>query len=50
MIPIGYGDGLIRILGNKAKFLVNGVKRELAGKISMDQCSIVVGENDEAGA
>ena len=50
IIPIGYGDGLPRILSNKASFLLNGLKYPLAGNISMDQCSIVVGPNDVTGA
>jgi len=46
IIPIGYGDGLSRALSNKAEFIVNGTKRKLAGRISMDQCTIELGVND----
>ncbi len=49
IIPIGYGDGLLRALSNKAEFIINGTKRKLAGRISMDQCTIELGEDDTIG-
>lgn len=49
IIPIGYGDGLSRALSNKAEFIVNGSKRRLAGRISMDQCSIELDGDDTIG-
>lgn len=35
-IPIGYQDGLRRILSNKGRVLVNGVFAPIVGRISMD--------------
>ena len=42
-IPIGYADGLNRLLGNRKGFcLVNGQKAEYVGNICMDVCMIDV--------
>ena len=42
-IPIGYADGLNRLLGNRHGFcLVNGKKAEYVGNICMDVCMIDV--------
>lgn len=49
IIPIGYGDGLLRALSNKAEFIVNGTKTKLVGRISMDQCTIELDEDDTIG-
>jgi alanine racemase len=41
IVPIGYADGLHRILGNGAGcFAVNGQRAPLVGSISMDMCAI----------
>ena len=41
IVPIGYADGLHRILGNGAGcFVVNGKRAPLVGNISMDMCAI----------
>ena len=37
-IPIGYADGYLRSLTNKARILVNGQFAPIVGKICMDQC------------
>lgn len=49
IIPIGYGDGFPRALSNKAHVIINGTKRKLAGRISMDQCTVELGEDDTIG-
>lgn len=41
-IPVGYGDGLMRILSNKLEVLVGGVRCPQVGRICMDQCLIDV--------
>ena len=42
-LPIGYADGLNRLLGNRKGFcLVNGKKAEYVGNICMDVCMIDV--------
>jgi len=41
IVPIGYADGLHRILGNGTGcFVVNGKRAPLVGNISMDMCAI----------
>ncbi|MBP5426589.1 MAG: alanine racemase [Clostridiales bacterium] len=37
-IPIGYADGYLRTLTNKARVLINGQFAPIVGKICMDQC------------
>ena len=41
-IPIGYGDGLMRIYQEKGVVLINGVRCPFTGRISMDQCCVDV--------
>ena len=41
IVPIGYADGLHRMLGNgTGSFLVNGQRAPLVGNMSMDMCAI----------
>src|SRR5207244_5788554 len=37
LIPVGYADGLVRLLSNRAEVLVGGNRCLIAGRISMDQ-------------
>lgn len=37
-IPVGYADGYLRTLTNKARVLINGQFAPIVGKICMDQC------------
>ena len=37
-IPIGYGDGYLRALSNKADVLIKGVRCRVLGNITMDMC------------
>ena len=50
-LPIGYGDGYPRALGENAKIIVNGKFAKIMGRICMDQCMIDVTdiENVKAG-
>ncbi len=41
-IPVGYGDGLSRLLSNKLDVLVRGRRCPQVGRICMDQCLIDV--------
>lgn len=41
-IPLGYGDGISRLLSNKLEVLVGGVRCPQVGRICMDQCMIDV--------
>ncbi|MCL1828210.1 MAG: alanine racemase [Oscillospiraceae bacterium] len=42
VIPIGYADGLHRVLSGKAEFLVRGRRVRQIGRICMDMCMIDV--------
>ncbi|HHU08097.1 MAG TPA: alanine racemase [Clostridiaceae bacterium] len=40
VIPIGYADGLHRLLSNRASFLINGKLAPVVGSICMDRCMV----------
>lgn len=42
VLPIGYGDGLPRLLSNQMSFLVNGVPCPIVGRVCMDMCMVDV--------
>lgn len=37
-LPVGYADGFMRILSNRADVLVNGHRARVVGRVCMDQC------------
>lgn len=41
-VPIGYADGLSRLLSNRGQFLLHGQKVHVAGRVCMDQTMIDV--------
>lgn len=44
LIPIGYGDGLLRAASNRASALVNGTLVPVAGRVCMDQVVLDLGD------
>lgn len=42
-IPVGYGDGYRRALGNRAEVLIGGRRYPVAGTVSMDNVTVDVG-------
>ncbi len=53
VLPIGYGDGVRRALGNNAEILIGGRRRPLIGTVSMDNLTVDLGPDPpdvEAGA
>ncbi|BCZ16734.1 Alanine racemase Alr [Helicobacter sp. NHP19-003] len=44
VLPLGYGDGISKVLGNKAWGLLHGQKVPIIGGVCMDQCFIDVGK------
>ncbi len=46
-VPIGYADGYIRALGQKAEMLVNGKRAKVIGRICMDQVMLDVSHIDD---
>ncbi|KYZ75229.1 alanine racemase [Anaerosporomusa subterranea] len=47
-LPIGYADGYSRHLSNKASVLINGKRRQLVGRVCMDQVIVELGETCDA--
>jgi alanine racemase len=47
VIPLGYGDGVRRALGNNAEVLVGGRRHPLVGTVSMDNVTIDLGPETE---
>ena len=43
VVPIGYGDGLRRLLSNNAEVLIGGRRRALVGTVSMDNVTVDLG-------
>ena len=37
LVPVGYGDGVLRYAGNRAEVLVGGARRPIRGRVCMDQ-------------
>jgi alanine racemase len=44
-IPIGYGDGYLRALSNKASVIIRGKKSPIVGVVCMDQLMVNLGPN-----
>jgi alanine racemase len=47
VVPIGYGDGVRRGLGNNGEVLVRGERQPLVGTVSMDNVTIDLGPETE---
>jgi alanine racemase len=47
VVPLGYGDGVRRGLGNNAEVLVRGARHPLVGTVSMDNITIDLGPATE---
>ncbi len=43
LIPIGYGDGVFRALGDLGEVLINGRRYPMVGRVSMDSFGVDVG-------
>lgn len=49
LVPVGYGDGYARSLGNNAEVLIGGRRVPVVGAVSMDQLTVDLGpESDDA--
>jgi alanine racemase len=47
-IPIGYGDGYLRALSNKASVIIRGKRSPIVGVVCMDQLMANIGPSGEA--
>jgi alanine racemase len=43
LVPLGYGDGVFRALGNHGHVLINGRRYPMVGRVSMDSFGVDVG-------
>jgi len=50
LLPVGYADGLNRLLSNKGWVLIRGRRAPIAGRVSMDQTMVDVTEIPETAA
>lgn len=48
VVPIGYGDGLLRNLSNKMQCLIKGKRYNQIGTICMDECMFDIGNSEVA--
>jgi alanine racemase len=44
LVPLGFADGVPRLLGNRGEVLVNGTRGPIAGRVAMDQFVVDVGD------
>lgn len=47
-VPVGYADGVRRLLGNRAEVLIGGRRRRLVGTVSMDNVTVALGPAPDA--
>ncbi len=45
LVPVGYGDGVPRIAGNRAEVMVRGRRRPVRGRVCMDQLVVDLGDD-----
>ncbi len=45
-IPVGYADGVPRLVSNEVDVLLGGVRRPLVGRVTMDQSMVWCGEHE----
>ena len=43
LIPVGYGDGVFRLLGNRGHVVIGGQRYPMVGRVSMDSFGVDVG-------
>jgi alanine racemase len=47
-VLIGYADGYSRLLSNQGEVLIDGRRRRIAGRVTMDQIMVDCGDDDIA--
>ena len=50
LVPLGYGDGILRHASNRARVWVGGAQRPMAGRVCMDQFVVDLGPDSTARA
>jgi alanine racemase len=46
ILPIGYGDGFPRLLGNKGYVYINDISYQIIGRVNMDALAVALGSNN----
>ncbi len=49
LVPVGYGDGVFRLLGNRGEVLIGARRYPMVGRISMDSFAVDVGTDCRVG-
>lgn len=49
ILPVGYADGLPRILSNNSSFTINNKQYKQVGNICMDLCTVLIDDNVKIG-
>jgi alanine racemase len=44
-IPVGYGDGLNRLMSSNGEVAIKGKRYPIVGRVCMDQCMVNLGRN-----
>ncbi len=47
LVPVGYADGVFRVLGNRGEVVIRGRRRPMVGRVSMDSFAVDLGENSD---
>lgn len=50
VLPVGYADGLHRVLSGQGRVLVGGQERPIVGRVCMDMCMVALQEGDQVSA
>lgn len=50
LVPVGYGDGVSRLLGNRGEVVIGGRRYPMVGRVSMDSFGVDVGTDCRVGA
>src|SRR6185312_16441296 len=48
LLPVGYADGVPRVLGGRAEVMIGGRRYPMVGVVSMDQVTVDVGDAEVA--
>ncbi len=48
VVPIGYADGVSRMLSNRGRVLIGGISFPIVGRVSMDQITVDLGPGQQA--
>ena len=50
VLPIGYADGLHRVLSGRGSVWLDGKRRPIIGRVCMDMCMVALEDGDQVKA